>query len=275
MKIFSWNVNGIRAVFKTTFRDWLAAYSPDILCLQETKATHTELSEEFTQLPGYWAYFNSSSLKKGHSGVAVYTKAKPISVETTLGIPRFDDEGRCLKLAFKDFILFNFYIPNGSRDQHEIPYKLEVYKKLSPIFEALAGKNVILTGDFNIAHQGIDVFNAKTNQNSTMFTPAEREQITNLINLGYTDVFRYLYPDKKAYTWWPYMAKLRERDIGWRIDYFFVSNGLLPLVTDCASYRQSLGSDHAPLELVLKKQLEVAERPVYKKAPVQPDLFGG
>jgi len=124
MKLYSWNVNGIRSVFKTTFREWLKNSNADIVCLQETKATHEELSEDYTQIDGYWAYFNSSKLKKGHSGVAVYTRLKPLKVETTLGIPRFDDEGRVLKLTFKEFTLFNFYIPNGSRDQHEIPYKL-------------------------------------------------------------------------------------------------------------------------------------------------------
>jgi exodeoxyribonuclease-3 len=265
MKIFTWNVNGIRSVFKTTFKSWLATNDPDIVCLQEIKADSRELSEEFSQIDGYYAYFNSSSLKKGHSGTAVYTKIKPLSAETKLGIERFDDEGRCIRLSFKDFILFNFYIPNGSRDQHEIPYKLKVYEKLFPIFKSLSEQNVILTGDFNIAHTELDVANAKQNQDSTMFTPAERAQITKLLSLGYVDAFREKYPDKQSYTWWPYMRDLRERDIGWRIDYFFATKSLAPLVQNVITQREILGSDHGPCGLILNKSAETTERPIYPK----------
>jgi exodeoxyribonuclease-3 len=273
MKIISWNVNGIRSVFKTTFRDWLKSTNPDIVCIQETKCNYTELTEEFTEIDGYYAYFNSSSLKKGHSGVAVYTKIKPLSIETKLGILRFDDEGRCLKLTFKDFILFNFYIPNGGRDKHDVPYKLEVYKQLFPILQSIADKNVILTGDFNIAHTELDVFYAKQNIGNTMFTPEEREQLTTLINLGYTDTFRYKYPEKKAYTWWPYMNDLRERDIGWRIDYFFVSKSLLPFVKDAFMQKEILGSDHGILGIELNKEVKIDNPPLYKKVEAQPSLF--
>jgi len=273
MKIISWNVNGIRSVFKTTFREWLKANNPNIVCLQEIKADYAELNEEFSQIDGYYLYSNSSSLRKGHAGVAVYTKIKPLNVETKLGIERFDEEGRCLKLTFKDFILFNFYIPNGARDKHDIPYKLEVYKQLLPIFQSFADKPVILTGDFNIAHTELDVYHWKNNQNNTMFTPEERRQITNLIDLGYVDTFRYKYPEKKSYTWWPYMSDLRERDIGWRIDYFFITKPLLPLLQDAFMQRESLGSDHGPLGILLDLKVENAEKPVYKKAEVQSSLF--
>ncbi len=264
MKVVSWNVNGIRSVFRTTFLNWLKENDPDIVCIQEIKAESTELSDEFSHIDGYYAYFNSSSRKKGHSGVAVYTKIKPISVETKLGIERFDEEGRCLKLVFEDFILFNFYIPNGARDKHEIPYKLEVYKKLFSIFESLADKNVILAGDFNIAHTELDVYHARQNYNNTMFTPEERKQIDTLVSLGYTDTFRYKYPDKKSYTWWPYMGDLRERDVGWRIDYLFVTKSLKGLVTDAFMQREALGSDHGPCGIVLDKQVKI-ESPVYEK----------
>lgn len=273
MKIISWNVNGIRSVFKTTFKEWLKATDPDILCLQEVKAEHTELAEEFTEIDGYYAYFNSSTLRKGHSGVAIYTKIKPLSVETKLGIERFDDEGRCLKLTFKDFTLFNFYIPNGSRDQHEIPYKLEVYKKLFTIFKSISDKKVILTGDFNIAHTELDVFHAKQNVNNTMFTPIEREQITKLINLGYIDTFRYKYPDRKEYTWWSYAYNARENNIGWRIDYFFVTKSILPLVRDSFTQKEALGSDHGPCGIRLDLKMELGEKPVYKKVEIQPAMF--
>lgn len=273
MKIVSWNVNGIRSVFKTTFRDWLKSADPDIVCLQETKCDYNDLTEEFTQIDGYYAYFNSSTLRKGHSGVAVYTKIKPLSVETKLGIDRFDDEGRCLKITFKDFILFNFYIPNGGRDKHDIPYKLEVYKQLFPICESLKDENVILTGDFNIAHTELDVFYAKQNYCNTMFTPEERQQLDKLISLGYIDTFRYKYSEKKAYTWWPYMNDLRERDIGWRIDYFFVSKSLIVHVEDAFMQRQILGSDHGILGIDLNIKVEIQERPSYKKGEAQPSLF--
>lgn len=273
MKIFTWNVNGIRSVFRTTFRDWLAKNDPDIVCLQEIKADSKELADEFTKIDGYYAYFNSSSLKKGHSGVAVYTKIKPVSVETKLGIERFDDEGRVLKLTFKDFTLFNFYIPNGSRDKRDIPYKLEVYKKLFPIFRSVADKGVILAGDFNIAHTALDVYHAKQNENNTMFTPKEREQITKLLDLGYVDAFRDKHPEKKSYTWWAYMHDVRERDIGWRIDYFFVTKSLVPLVKDVFMQREVLGSDHGPCGMLLDKKMEAGERPVYAKAQSPAGLF--
>ncbi len=273
MKIISWNVNGIRSVFRTTFINYLKECDPDIICLQEIKADSKELSEEFSQIDGYYAYFNSSSLKKGHSGVAVYTKIKPTSVETKLDIKRFDDEGRCLKLTFDDFILFNFYIPNGGREKHDIPYKLEVYKQLFPIFQSIVSKPVILTGDFNIAHSEIDVYHAKHNYGNTMFTPEEREQLTKLLNFGYTDTFRYKYPEKKAYSWWGYVDNLRERDIGWRIDYFFVTESLKPLIRDAFIQREILGSDHGPIGLILDKKIEIIERPIYKKEKVQESLF--
>jgi exodeoxyribonuclease-3 len=273
MKIISWNVNGIRSVFRTTFLDYLKESDPDIICLQEIKADSSELSDEFSQIDGYYSYFNSSSLKKGHSGVAIYTKIKPVLVETKLGIDRFDQEGRCLKLKFDDFTLFNFYIPNGGRDKHDVPYKLGVYKNLLDLFKEISNENIILTGDFNIAHNEIDVFNAKQNYNNTMFTQEERNQITKIIDLDYTDAFRYKYPEKKFYTWWPYMSDLRERDIGWRIDYFFVSKSLKPLILDSLTQREVLGSDHGPICLVLDKKVEIKEIPTYKKEEPQISLF--
>lgn len=161
------------------------------------------------------------------------------------------------------FTLFNFYIPNGDRTQKDVPYKLGVYARLFPLFQSLAHENVILTGDFNIAHTALDVYYAKQNERNTMFTPAEREQITTLLHLGYVDAFRHLYPEKKSYTWWPYFNDLRGRDIGWRIDYFFVSAPFAPLITDAFTQRESLGSDHAPFGMVLNKSVEIGERPVY------------
>ncbi|OHB25769.1 MAG: exodeoxyribonuclease III [Parcubacteria group bacterium RIFOXYD2_FULL_52_8] len=273
MKIFTWNVNGIRSVFKTTFREWLRANDPDIVCLQEIKCDYTELEESYTQLDGYYAYFNSSSRRKGHAGVAVYTKVKPELVEVRIGIEKFDDEGRCLKLTFKDFVLFNFYIPNGGREKLDIPYKLEVYHKLFPIVSAIADKEVILTGDFNIAHTELDLYYPRQNEHNTMYTPIEREQITKLISLGYTDAFRYKHPDKKSYTWWSYAYEARANDIGWRIDYFFVSKSLVSKVQDVFMERETLGSDHGPIGMTLDKRFTQSEPPVHKKRELQSALF--
>ena len=274
MKIISWNVNGIRSVFRTTFKDWLKSSNPDIVCLQEIKADYKELDKEYTEIDGYYAYFNSSKLKKGHAGVAIYTKLKPISVETVLGIERFDNEGRCLKLTFKDFILFNFYIPHGSRDKHDLPYKIKVYEKLIPKLKDISDKEVILTGDFNIAHKEIDVFHAKQNFNNTMFTQEERNLLENITNLNYTDTFRKKYPDKKEYSWWPYMGNLRGKNIGgWRIDYIYVSKSLENKVKEAFTGREILGSDHGPIGIILDKEIEIEEIPIYEKIEPQASLF--
>ncbi|MDB5259458.1 MAG: Exodeoxyribonuclease [Candidatus Taylorbacteria bacterium] len=280
MKLVSWNVNGIRSVFRTTFKEWMKQSDADIICLQEVKADSAELSDEYTKIDGYYAYFNSSSLKKGHSGTAVYTKMKPLKVETKLGICRFDDEGRCIKLTFANFILYNFYIPHGDRDKHDVPYKLGVYEQLLKILQSNADvcadgsrKPVILAGDFNIAHTDLDVYYAKQNEGNTMFTPEERSTLGRLIDLGHVDAFRYKYPEKKAYTWWPYTYGLRERDIGWRIDYFFVSTMLAPLIQDAFMQREVLGSDHGPHGIVLDLKVEAEEKPVHVRIDPAPTLF--
>lgn len=264
-KIVSWNVNGIRSVFKTTFLDWLKKEDPDIVCLQETKCDFTELDDAYTKIDGYYAYFHSSSLRKGHAGVAVYTKIKPRTVETRLGIERFDDEGRCLKLTFDDFTLYNFYIPHGGRAQDDLAYKLGVYERLLEILRPLPGQNVILAGDFNIAHTEMDLCHPKQNKDNIMFTPAERKKISDILALGYVDAFREKCPEKKAYTWWSYAYNARENDIGWRIDYFFISKSLQPLLREAFMRRETLGSDHGPLGIVLDLKIEKAEEPVYER----------
>lgn len=272
MKIVTWNVNGIRSVFRTTFLEWLKATDPDIVCLQEIKADYGELTDEYTKIDGYWAYFNSAQ-KRGYAGVVVYTKIKPLSVETKLGIKRFDDEGRCLKLTFDDFVLLNLYLPHGDRNKDGLAYKLDVYEKFLDAVKLLAAKKTILAGDFNIAHTELDLYHPKQNKNNIMFTPEEREQIGRLINLGYTDTFRDKYPDKKAYTMWLYMANLRERDIGWRIDYIFVSGPLKKLVKDAFMQREVLGSDHGPYGIVLNKAVKAGKGPIYDRTESQPALF--
>ncbi len=264
MKIVSWNVNGLRSVYKTTFLDWLKKSDPDILCLQEVKAESATLSPELTEIDSYYSYFNSAQ-KKGYSGVAVYTKIKPLSIETKLGISQFDEEGRCLKLTFKDFILFNLYIPHGDRMKNKLEYKLRVYTEILKVLAPLAHKPVVLAGDFNIAHTELDLYYPKQNENNIMFTSEERKQLDILESLGFIDTWRQLYPDTKAYTMWPYALGLRERDIGWRIDYIFVTQILLTCLKDAFIEKDTRGSDHAPIGIILDKQVEYGESPVYIK----------
>lgn len=249
MKIVSWNVNGLRSVFKKDFLGWLKANQPDIVCLQEIKADSQGLPAEYTQIKGYRAYFNSAT-KKGYAGVAVYTQEKPLSVETKLGLKRFDQEGRFLKLVFKNFILINFYIPHGGRAKENLKYKLEAYAKILKLVKPLAKKKTILIGDFNIAHTELDLERPKNNKDNIMFTPEERKQLDALIGLGYADTFRLRYPDKKAYTWWPYWGGLRARDVGWRIDYAFVSRPLVKKVEGAFMQKEVGGSDHCPYGVV-------------------------
>jgi exodeoxyribonuclease-3 len=272
MKIVTWNVNGIRSVFKTTFLEWLKSENPDIVCLQEIKADEGELTDEFTHIDGYYAYFHSAR-KKGYSGVAVYTKVKPVTVDTVLGMERFDDEGRGLKLTFPDFTLFNFYIPHGGRMKENLNYKLDVYKQLFSVLANVASKEVILTGDFNIAHAHLDLCYPKQNENNTMFTPRERQQLDTLISLGYVDTFRSKYPEKRAYTWWPYALDARERDMGWRIDYIFVTKSLEGAIDDAFMRREIQGSDHGPFGVMLNIKFEAKDRPIYLKIPSQDVLL--
>lgn len=251
MKLITWNVNGIRSAHRHGFLEWIRKEDPDIVCLQETKADICDLPENLLHIDGYHSYFHSSSVRKGHAGVAVYTKREPRSIETRLGIDRFDDEGRALRLEFGDFTLFNFYLPHGSRDQRDLPYKFDVYRELFPLLERAADAPTLLAGDFNIAHTELDLYYPRQNAKNVMFTPEERAQIDMLLNLGYTDTFRALHPETKTYTWWPYRDGLRERDIGWRIDYIFASHALAPFVRKAFMQRETPGSDHGPYGIVL------------------------
>ena len=190
MKILSWNVNGLRAAERKGFSRKLRSHNPDIMCIQETRAKIEQLPKKLQDPKGYFAYFNVAK-KKGYGGVTVFTKIKPKKVETKLGIKRFDNEGRILKLTFKDFILINFYIPFGGHLKQNLPYKLKVYKRLLTYVRKLKNKKVILTGDFNIAHTELDLANPKQNQDSIMFTPEERKQLDRLTKSGYIDIFRH------------------------------------------------------------------------------------
>ncbi len=251
MKIISWNVNGLRAVAKKGFLLWLEKSKADIVCLQEIKAYPSQLSSELLPPQGYYSYFNSAQ-RKGYSGVAIYTKQKPRKVEKLLGLKKFDREGRILQLTFPQFILINLYLPQGGRDKHNLGYKLAAYSFLLRHLGEIKKRKVIVVGDFNVAHEEIDLARPQANKNSIMFTPQERQQITNLISLGYIDTFRKLHPRKEAYSWWPYFYHARERNIGWRIDYVFISSLLEKQLESSFILSNVMGSDHCPVGINIK-----------------------
>jgi len=217
VKIISWNVNGLRAVYKKGFLGWLAKCDADIVCLQEVKANEDQLPFDLTTLTGYHTYFNSAE-KKGYSGVGVYSRKEPLNIKQNLDLDRFDSEGRLLQLEYKDFILLNLYIPHGGQDKKNLDYKLSVYDNLFNHLNDFKGKEVVLAGDFNIAHKEIDLAHPKQNKDNIMFTKEEREKLDNLISLGFVDSFRRFNKEGKNYTWWRYGHDARERNLGWRID---------------------------------------------------------
>ncbi|MGD7046128.1 exodeoxyribonuclease III [Jeotgalibacillus proteolyticus] len=249
MKLISWNVNGIRACVKKGFMDYFHQVDADIFCLQETKVQQGQID---LPLEGYWQYWNYAE-KKGYSGTAVFTKEKPLSVQYGLGEER-EEEGRILTLEFEEFHLLNVYTPNSKRDLTRLPYRLEWEERMRQyILELEQVKPVILCGDLNVAHQEIDLKNAKPNRGNSGFTIEERGKMTKLLNEGFIDSFRYFYPELEgAYSWWSYMSKVRERNIGWRIDYFIVSQKLEPKLMDAAIHPYVLGSDHCPVQLELQ-----------------------
>jgi len=245
MKIISWNINGLRSAYKKDFLKSFKKINADIVCLQELRAEEEQLPKELINIEGYYSYFNPA-IKKGYSGTAVYTKEKPLSVEKEIGFKRFDEEGRMIKLEYKDFTLINFYMPNGGRQKQTMDFKLKFYNYLFKYLKK-DNKKLILTGDFNIAHREIDLARPKPNKNNTGFTPEEREKIDELISLGFTDSFRFFHEDEKAYTFWSNFARSRERDVGWRIDYFFVSKALFSKCKKSFILKETMGSDHCPI----------------------------
>lgn len=253
MRIYSWNVNGLRAIAKKNFFSWIEEKKPDVLCIQETKIQNHQLEEELKNIDGYYSYFSFAE-KKGYSGVATYTKEKPIAVHHGIGIEKFDSEGRILITEFKEFVLFNIYFPNGQKDEERLQYKLDFYKALFDYCNTLVseGKKLVICGDYNIAHNEIDLKNPKANENTSGFLRIERDWMDNIIKLGYIDTFRYTHPDEIKYSWWSYRFKARERNAGWRIDYHFVSNNLLNKVKKTEILNEVYGSDHCPTMLELQ-----------------------
>lgn len=251
MKLVSWNVNGLRACVQKGFLDYFHEVDADIFCLQETKLQQGQID---LQLEGYEQYWNYA-VKKGYSGTAVFTKVKPLSVKYGVGDLETEDEGRIITLEFQDFFLVNVYTPNAKRDLTRLPYRLEWEDEMRTYLKRLDEvKPVILCGDLNVAHAEIDLKNAKSNRGNSGFTLEERGKMTDLLAAGFVDTFRYFYPDRVgAYSWWSYMNKVRERNIGWRIDYFIASERLSPILKDASIDAYILGSDHCPVILELDK----------------------
>ena len=246
MKIISWNVNGIRAAVKKGFLEWFQKTKADIICLQEIRADLKQMPANLVKPYGYYAYFNTAR-KKGYSGVAVYTREKPLKVEYKLGMKRFDQEGRILNLEYKNFTLINIYLPHGGRQKENLDYKLKVYQYLLNYLKENKNKCIILTGDFNIAHQEIDLARPKQNYNNTMFTAEERKQIDRIISMNFIDSFRVFNKKSGNYTWWANFANARNRNLGWRIDYVFVSQKLMPNLKKAFILPKVKGSDHCPV----------------------------
>lgn len=247
MKLISWNVNGLRAVINKGFMDFFKQIDADIFCIQETKMQEGQIE---LILDGYYQYFNSA-IKKGYSGTAVFTKEKPLNVTYGIGKEEHDQEGRIITAEYEKFYLVNCYTPNSKRELERLEYRKiwenEIRKYLKKLEET---KPVIYCGDLNVAHEEIDLKNPKTNHYSAGFTDEERNKMTELLNAGFIDSFRYLYPEKEnAYTWWSYMMKAREKNVGWRIDYFIISNSLKEKIEDSKIHSEVMGSDHCPIEL--------------------------
>ena len=248
IRILSWNVNGIRAAYKKGFLAWLRKEQPDILCIQETKAHPEQLSDELLNVEGYHSYF-SSAVRKGYSGVAIYSKIEPKSVKNGFGIEKFDSEGRILIAEYPDYTLFNIYYPNGKARQERLDYKMEFYDEFLKYVDKLKkkGKNIIVCGDVNTAHKEIDIARPKENEKISGFLPMEREWIDKFLSHGYIDTFRMFNQEPDNYTWWDQLTRARERNVGWRIDYFYISESLKKKIKDAFILSDVMGSDHCPI----------------------------
>jgi exodeoxyribonuclease-3 len=258
MKFISWNVNGLRALHRKGNFNWLLEQSADFICLQEVKAEHNQLPEEIQLLKGYFGYFNASKTRKGYSGVAVYAKKEPTRVVYGMDMPEFDQEGRLLGLFYDTFALFNVYFPNGGGGPERLEYKLRFYdafleyiKKVHKGGKGEPPRKIIFCGDINTAHEAIDLARPKENEKNTGFLPEERAWLDEVVNSGYVDAFRHFYPAKKdAYTYWDMKTAARERNVGWRIDYFFVSTDAIKDISSTKIHAEIIGSDHCPIELM-------------------------
>ncbi len=251
IKLISWNVNGIRACVTKGFKDFFNSVNADIFCIQETKCQEGQIELEFE---GYESFWNSAQ-KKGYSGTAIFTKIKPLNVTYGLGVEEHDLEGRVITAEFEEFYLINVYTPNSKQQLERLDYRQVWEDEIRKYIKKLElSKPVILCGDLNVAHKEIDLKNPKTNRKSAGFTDEERNKMTELLDSGMIDTFRYKYPEKEEeYTWWSYMRQAREKNVGWRIDYFIVSEKIKKFISEAKIYPEILGSDHCPVGLELKK----------------------
>lgn len=258
MKFISWNVNGIRAWYKKdkelkTF-SWLLKQKPDFICLQEIKAEEDQLPHDLREVPDYFSFFESSREKKGYSGVAIYTKHKPKKVENGLGIKRLDQQGRFLALYYDKFVVINCYFPNGGMGGDAFKYKLDYYNAFLKYILDLKkkGYKVVFVGDINVAHEEIDIARPKENKDSIGFLPVERDWLTSVIKNGFVDTWRIKNPKKVEYSWWDMKTRARDRNVGWRIDYIFVSKTLEKHINKTKIHGDVFGSDHCPISLDLE-----------------------
>ncbi len=250
MKLISWNVNGIRACLKKGFMDFFRDVDADIFCLQETKVQQGQVQLD---IEGYYQYWNYA-VRKGYSGTALFTKKKPISVVDGIGINEHDNEGRVITAEYEGFYMVTVYTPNAQRELARLDYRMQWEDAFRDYLKKLDGKKpVIVCGDMNVAHQEIDLKNPSSNHKNAGFSDEERSKMTELTQNGFIDTFRYLYPDREnAYTWWSYMFKAREKNVGWRIDYFLVSDTLKHKIRDALIYSDVYGSDHCPVGLEIE-----------------------
>lgn len=251
-KIVSWNVNGIRAIHRKTNYEWFKDYKPDIICIQETKANIEQLTKPQKNIEGYHSYFESAQ-RKGYSGVAVFSKEEPKEVIYGLGKEVFDKEGRTLQMVYDNFVLFNIYFPNGKASKERLEFKMAFYEEFLNKTRTLLdkGHKVIVCGDVNTAHKEIDLARPKENSKTSGFLPMEREWIDEFLKAGFKDSLRMFHDEPELYTWWDYKTKARERNVGWRIDYFFISSNMKDDIKDAKIHDQIFGSDHCPIEIEL------------------------
>ena len=248
MKFISWNINGLRACVGKDFENQFKELDADFFCLQETKMQEGQLDLQFEGYESYWNYAE----KKGYSGTAIYTKHKPLNVSYGMGVEEHDHEGRIITLEYDQFYLVTCYTPNSQTELKRLDYRMTWEDDFRKFLKSLdAKKPVIICGDLNVAHEEIDIKNPKTNRRNAGFTDEEREKMTILLNDGFTDSFRYLHPDEVTYSWWSYRFKAREKNAGWRIDYFLVSNRIKEQITEAKIHTEIMGSDHCPVEVDL------------------------
>jgi exodeoxyribonuclease-3 len=252
--LLSWNVNGIRAAHRKGFMDWLVEAAPDILGLQKARAEEAQLPPTLAQPAGYQSFWNPSRRKKGYSGTALLTRLEPLEVQFGLGVEEFDQEGRTIIARYPTFTLINCYFPNGGRDHSRVPFKLAFYDAFLDKCKQLRAREeaVVFCGDVNTAHKEIDLARPKENQKTTGFLPGERAWLDRVVEAGYVDTFRHFHPDADSqYTWWSMPTRGRERNVGWRLDYFFVAAEMLDRVTDAFILPEVVGSDHCPVGMRL------------------------